>query len=353
MIVKNEEDVLERCLSGAAGIADEMIITDTGSTDRTKEIAEKFKAQIYDFPWRDDFAAARNFSFSKASCDFQLWLDADDVIPDESRRRLLALKADLTPDTDVVMLPYHVAFDADGNPLFTYDRERLLRRERHFQWVGAVHEVITPSGNILRCDAAIEHRKLRVSDPDRNLRIFERLLAEGKDLDARQKFYYARELYYHQRYEDALKVYAAFFADPDAWVENRITACQHRAECLLALGREADAVRSLSESFVHAEPRAEICCAIGHIFLSQRKYAQAVFWYEAALRTEFPAENTGFSEPDCHDFIPLMQLCVCHDRMGNLRLAKAYNDRAGRIKPRSKSVQQNQKYFQKLLSSRS
>lgn len=351
MIVKNEEEVLERCLRSAAAFADEIIIADTGSTDHTREIAAQFTEHVHTFAWVDDFSAARNFAFSKASCDYQFWLDADDVIPPESLARLLELKDTLTPDTDVVMLPYHVAFDEQGAPAFTYERERLLRREKAFQWVGAVHEVIAPSGKILHYDAPIEHRKLHVHDPARNLRIFERLQKEGKALDTRQKFYYARELYYHGRYADALEVYADFFRCKDAWIADRLTACQHRAECLLALGREQEAISSLCESFSLAAPRAEVCCAIGQIFMQRKDYTQAAFWYETALRTEFPAENAGFSQPDCHDFIPLMQLCVCHDRMGNRSIAKAYNDRAGRIKPSNPNVAYNRRYFQQLLHS--
>ncbi len=67
MIVKNEEDVLERCLESAAGLVEEIIIVDTGSTDRTKEIAARFTQRIIDFPWRDDFAAARNESLDRKS----------------------------------------------------------------------------------------------------------------------------------------------------------------------------------------------------------------------------------------------------------------------------------------------
>ena len=67
MIVKNEESILERCLDSLHGLMDEIIIVDTGSTDNTKQVALKYTNQVYDFSWCDDFAAARNFSFSKAT----------------------------------------------------------------------------------------------------------------------------------------------------------------------------------------------------------------------------------------------------------------------------------------------
>ena len=62
MIVRNEEAVLERCLDSVAELVDEIILVDTGSTDDTKKIASKFSAKIYDFPWRDDFSATRNYA---------------------------------------------------------------------------------------------------------------------------------------------------------------------------------------------------------------------------------------------------------------------------------------------------
>lgn len=79
VIVKNEEEVLAGCLDSVKDIADEMVIVDTGSTDRTKEIAARYTDKIYDFEWVDHFAAARNFAFSKAEMDYILWLDADDI----------------------------------------------------------------------------------------------------------------------------------------------------------------------------------------------------------------------------------------------------------------------------------
>ena len=137
MIVKNEEDVLARCLDFAINFADEIIIVDTGSTDRTKEIAALYTDQVYDFEWIDDFAAARNFAFSKATMEYCMWLDADDM----------------------VMMRYHTGFDKNGDPTFSYNRERLIKNNKGYSWQGAIHEAITPCGNILYTDIAVCNQK--------------------------------------------------------------------------------------------------------------------------------------------------------------------------------------------------
>ena len=80
MITKNEESNLENCLGSVKDIVDEIIIADTGSTDKTKEIAKKFNAKIFDFKWQDDFSKARNESLKHATKDWILVLDADEII---------------------------------------------------------------------------------------------------------------------------------------------------------------------------------------------------------------------------------------------------------------------------------
>ena len=91
MIVKNEEENLPRCLASVEGVFDEIIVVDTGSTDRTKEIAREFGAKVFDFEWIDSFAAARNEALSHATGDYAFWLDADDVVEPVERVKLLAL----------------------------------------------------------------------------------------------------------------------------------------------------------------------------------------------------------------------------------------------------------------------
>lgn len=159
MIVKDEQDTLERCLSSVQDIVNEIIIVDTGSKDNTKQIACKYTQHIYDFEWIDDFAAARNFSFEQATQDYILWMDADDVLEEEDRQKFIVFKQQLDLDIDRVMMPYHLALDVDGKPTCTLRRNRLVRRDRGFRWEGAVHEALIVSGTVIQSDIAITHRK--------------------------------------------------------------------------------------------------------------------------------------------------------------------------------------------------
>ena len=155
MIVKMKEAVLARCLDSVRGAVDEIVIVDTGSTDRTKEIARGYTDKVFDFEWVDDFSAARNYAYAQATMDYQMWLDADDVLPPAEREKLLRLKQTLPDDTDIVTMKYHTHFDGNGSPVFTSTRERLTKRSRGYQWQDPVHECI-PS----RAGSAERHRGL-------------------------------------------------------------------------------------------------------------------------------------------------------------------------------------------------
>lgn len=345
MIVRNEEEVLGRCLSCVQGIADEIIIVDTGSKDRTREIAASYGAKVFDFEWIDDFAAARNASFDKAEMDYILWLDADDVIDEENRRLLIDLKQTLPPLVDLVMMRYHIAFDENDKPTYTFYRERLVKRDKGYRWIGRVHEAIVPSGHVIQSEIAIRHRKLRTRDPKRNLRIYEKMLRDGETLAPRHRYYFARELLSNERYEEGLKLMAECVEDPDSWTENRIGACRDMASCYLKRGDTENALKALCLSFTLGEPRAEVCCDLGQIYLSKEQYPAAIFWYRAAPECTPSEDGGGFALPECRGYIPCMQLCLCYDRLGQYDTAESYNEKAAALKPGDAAVEQNRAYF--------
>jgi glycosyltransferase involved in cell wall biosynthesis len=348
MIVRDEEQVLGRCLSTVEGIAEEIIIADTGSSDRTKEIAREFGATVCDFKWIDDFSAARNFSFSKAVMDYQMWLDADDIILPNDREKILELKRTLPPDTDLVTMKYNTHFDEDGSPILTSTRGRLFRRLSNFVWNDPVHEYIVFCGKVYHApDIFITHRK-ESAYTSRNLRIYERLVAEGKPLSARGMYYFARELRDNGRFAEAAKYFEAFVEGGEGWVEDNIASCFHLGSCWLRLCDIERAIDWLLRGFHYDAPRAEICCELGYCYQQKKDYRRAREWYLLAARLDKP-NNMGFMLHDYWGYIPNIELAVCSYNLGKYNDAVFYNEKAAEYKPSAKAVQHNRNFFASLL----
>ena len=346
MIVKNEEDVLARCLDCVKQFADEINIVDTGSSDKTKEIAKRYTDRVFDFEWCDDFSKARNFAFSKATKTYCMWLDADDVILEEDINKLNTLKETLDERVDIVMMKYHTGFDEYGKPTFSYYRERWIHNFRGYTWVGVIHEVIALYGKLQYEEIAVTHRKLHAADPMRNIRIFESRIKDGIQLDPREQFYYARELYYHGRYQAAFLTFDQFLKEGKGWIENNIDACQMMGYCAYQL-HDINPLTCFYRSFEYDIPRAELCCDIGRHFFDRNSYKQAIFWYEVALSCVRDDTSGAFVKEDCYGYTPSLQLCVCWWKLGNKEKAILYNEKAASFKPNSKEVLQNREYFHK------
>ena len=351
MIVKNEEAVLDRCLSSIHDLVEEIIIVDTGSTDKTKAIAGKFTNKIFDFEWIDDFSAARNYSFSKASMDYIMWLDADDVLLEEDREKFKKVKSLLNPSVDIVMMKYDLGVKEDGTPTLSFYRERLLKRSLDFQWHDPVHEYLILRGKIVNSDVHITHKKER-SRSDRNLKIFEKMLSEGKELNSRHYFYYARELNHNSRYDDAIIYYNKFLATSDGFYSNYLDACIDLADIYKIKNEPTKSLHALFRSFEFDLPRAEICCKIGYYFKQKDDYQKALYWFQTATTLKKPdSSRWGFVMPDFWDFIPYMELSICYCKIGNIAEAIMYNEKAAIYKPDHIAVLKNRQLLFSLQGS--
>lgn len=176
MIAKNEEKYLEQCLRSVEDIVDEIIIVDTGSTDKTKEIAKKFNAKIFDFKWIDDFSAARNESIKHATKDWILVLDADEVLDDEGRKAIkelvnkkevdayLLLQKNYANDTSIAgfVNEEHKKNNTTYAGWYGSFIARLFRNKKGYKFEGTVHELVEPSierqnGKIAATNIALHH----------------------------------------------------------------------------------------------------------------------------------------------------------------------------------------------------
>ncbi len=348
MIVKNDEETLDACLNCASGIADEIIIADIGSTDRTKEIAKKHTDKIYDYKWKDDFSAARNFSFEQAAMDYILWLDADDVLLEDDRILLLRLKEELDESVDAVMMRHNIDFDTYGNPVCWRYGERLIKRSRGFKWTEPVNEYLKTEGNIIQSDIAITRKENKKAVKGRYIEIYAGLLSEGKQLSPRGNYYYARELKDCGKIDEAIERFNLFLQTKKGLTEDCINACCELAQCYVLKNMPELAFLSLLNTFTFDVPRAQACCMIGCLLMDKKEYRKAAFWFELASTLKAPEYNREFVNSDYSDFIPFMELAVCHDRLGEWERAEIFNNKAGECKPQSLEFLYNKKYFASL-----
>ncbi|MFD0681481.1 MULTISPECIES: tetratricopeptide repeat-containing glycosyltransferase family 2 protein [unclassified Paenibacillus] len=349
MIVRNEQDTLERCLESIRSVVDEIVIVDTGSTDQTKEIAGKYTGPVFDFKWIDDFAAARNFSFAQATMDYILWLDADDVLLADAHQKLHRLKQTLDPEVDVVSMDYHCAFDQQGEPNLIVRRNRLVKRSKNYQWQGAVHEDLVINRDcLLDSDIAITHKQVH-GPSDRNLKIYERLLLAGRPLSPRDIFHYARELHHHQMHEKAIEFYLQCMEFSELSAEDKIFVCGKLTDCYYFLGEKEKEWASIWRSFEYDVPRPEFCCRLGYHFLQGQKIEQAIFWYKLAADAPTPQNRWAILNHASRTWLPHMQLAHCYYELGKYELSYEHNLIALSHQPDNEQIQNNIKLLENIL----
>jgi glycosyltransferase involved in cell wall biosynthesis len=191
MIVKDEEEMLPRCLEAIHDVVDEMIIVDTGSTDRTVEIAESYGATVLHHEWTGDFSEARNISLDAATGDWFLYLDADEVLVREDAERLRELAGHVWREA-FFLTETNFTGDVDDGTAVNHNTLRLFRNRPEYRFEGRIHEQLAhclPSGmpeRIEQPSVRIEHYGYLGAVRDakeksrRNIELLERQQAEGE-----------------------------------------------------------------------------------------------------------------------------------------------------------------------------
>jgi glycosyltransferase involved in cell wall biosynthesis len=158
MIVKNEAEVIGRCLASVKAFADEIVVVDTGSSDDTADIAARTGARVIRSDWRDDFSYSRNLSLKQASCEWILWLDGDDVVPASSVSLINNLKS-RHPDR---VFGFIVKNEKPGNTGSEFIQARMFPNRTDIYFERRIHEQMMPSAlrlglRLEECAAVIEH----------------------------------------------------------------------------------------------------------------------------------------------------------------------------------------------------
>ena len=181
MIVKNEERNLPACLGPLRSVVDEMIVLDTGSTDNTRTAARSLGAQLFEMPWSDSFAIARNASIEHVRGDWIFWMDADDRIDPANIGKLKSLFASLEDYNRAYVMKCKCVSAAPGGTVTSVDHVRLFRNNHAHRFTYRVHEQILPAirktkGDVHWSDVVIFHTgyvdpTIRRAKLDRDLRL--------------------------------------------------------------------------------------------------------------------------------------------------------------------------------------
>ncbi|MBO5341779.1 MAG: glycosyltransferase [Lachnospiraceae bacterium] len=321
IIAKNEEKRIDRCLSAASKLNAEIVVIDTGSTDKTKELALKYTDKIYDFEWCNDFSAARNFSIDKAGHDWILVLDCDEYVEDFDIQKLQEF---MEPT-----FHHYVGVILRRNQMNNDDTcmddwvERFFHR-KHFHYEGIIHEQVRDNRGcaIARCEIPITVYHDGYVDTPENLQKKalrnETLLLEALKKEPDNPYIY------HQlgqaasmagKTETAAQYYEkglSYNPSPDLYYAQLMTVAY--GETLLSLHRYKDALQleKVYNDYAHI---ADFLCLMGLIYIRNNEPLKAILEFLKAISAkEHWREDTTNTFPRYH-------IGLIYEAMGDLKNA--------------------------------
>lgn len=304
MIAGNEEERLGKCLESVQGLVDEIVVVDTGSTDRTVEIAESFGAKLGYFPWNDNFSDARNASLELATGDWIMWLDPDDLLPREMHGKIREAMARGLGKK----VAYFWVLDDQGYEPVTCLQMRLVPNLPGVKFSQPIHEQLTPS--LQAIGVTCEPTDIRVvhtgyttpevvrAKQERYLGIMEKWLEDHPD-DYIVRTHAAQTYYIHGRLEEAIDAYGRVIEDSACREDHNLiietTARLFLGRCCIRLERYDEALDYLLRAYELDDEYALTCLTLGECYTRMGRHDEALEVLARARRFE---DKVTFSATD-------------------------------------------------------
>jgi glycosyltransferase involved in cell wall biosynthesis len=321
LIAKNEEKNVPILFESVRDCFDHIVFVDTGSNDRTVEVAkteaEKINTpiEIRNFTWVKDFAAARNESYRDIKTDYVMWLDLDDVLSD--REAFINFRDESLMTSDYWFSTYDYAHNEKGEAVISFVRERICKVSKNPVWKYFLHEGVPPEG-IQKMDYIttwkVVHRRTAEdakNDKNRNLEIFNYHLDKGEKLDPRMTFYYGKELFESGDFKKSIQWLLDAACIPELEIHDRLLATQYAAYGAVAL-KSLPQARQICLQGLQMDPtRAEFYICIADSYLQEGKMVEALPYYSAAKKCigkplpGSPYAGAIFHHPDAYSHYPM------------------------------------------------
>lgn len=330
MIVKNEEHLLQQSLRKVGLYLDEIIVVDTGSTDRTKEIARSWGAQVYDFPWCDDFSVARNFSLEKATCNWVLVLDADEIIVDFNVELIRnVIKADQPVVGRIKLI--NLVSDAMGEKRSSERISRLFNR-RVFQYEGVIHEqVVRIDGNpfnTVPVEITVEHSGYtqeviqRTDKIARNITLLDQALGKSPE-DTYLLYQLGKSYFMAKNYVEAVAYFKRALALPLnfslEYVKNLVETYGY---ALINSANYSEAL-CLRNFELYYNGSTDYLFLMGLVFMNNGRFSQAIEQFLQCI------DNKEGQVEGINSYLPNYNIAVIYECLGYRTEAVSYYRKCG------------------------
>ena len=319
MIVRDEEKLLGRCLDSFKGAFDELIIADTGSKDRTPEIAKEHGARLLSFTACNgedgrirDFSIARNFAVDHAKGRFILWMDADDVLQPGGPEKLReAARRDSFSGLQIT-----IRWNRDS-----WLQTRMFKNEAKNRFIGRIHEYPKIHGKVEReREIVVQHlpdKTGKEGSTERNLRLLA-LEVQDDPQNLRALFHYGNALRLSKRHDEAILRYTQYLGLGSSYHCEKFMCAQYVALCLFQQGKWREAIDAGWRA-LRIDPRyGETHCLIADCYGELREYSYSRQWYRSAIACGGPPPDAVlFVDLTKYDEYPKRGIEICDRKLGD------------------------------------
>ncbi|MDI6602293.1 MAG: glycosyltransferase [Thermoanaerobacteraceae bacterium] len=330
LITKDEEKNIVRCISSVKDIVDEIVIVDTGSTDKTVEIAKKLGAKVIETQWEDDFSKARNIALDNASSDWILFLDADEEIARDDVDKIKELINSDGYDAYLLKIINFAGSISSGLSEIHYNI-RLFRNKKSIRYRYPVHEQIIDlnTGNnpvAKMTDIKILHYgylseiRTEKNKTERYIKLISKYL-DAHPNDVFQQFNLAVEYYNNGQYEKALKLLKKASKFVDAGLNYATRLVRYMIECYLELKMYDEAYKYIIGAQNLYKDLPDFVFLEGMLYYYQHRYEKAIEMFKKCLDIGEYSNGIYVSMGGTGSYRALFNMAVCHEKLGDLNNA--------------------------------